>query len=117
MVETNYAKGLKAERIAALYLRLKGYRILARRYKTKYGEIDIIAAKRKVLLIVEVKYRKEIDLAIASITRRTARRIFGATKHWLYRNRAYSNFYVRFDVIILGASYFPIHIKDYFVLK
>ena len=52
--------GRRAELWAAGYLRLKRYRILARRYKTKQGEIDIIARKGKIIVIIEVKYRKDM---------------------------------------------------------
>ncbi len=53
-----YRSGHAAETIAALMLRLKGHRIVARRYKTPVGEIDLVALKGKRLAFVEVKRRK-----------------------------------------------------------
>ena len=54
-----YRHGLFAETVAALLLRLKGHRIVARRYKTPVGEIDLVALKGKRLAFVEVKRREE----------------------------------------------------------
>jgi Holliday junction resolvase-like predicted endonuclease len=56
-----YRHGLFAETIAALLLRTKGHRILARRYKTPVGEIDLVALKGRRLAFVEVKQRRTID--------------------------------------------------------
>jgi Uncharacterised protein family UPF0102 len=53
-----YRRGLFAESIAALLLRLKGHRIIARRYKTPVGEIDLVALKGKRLAFVKVKQRE-----------------------------------------------------------
>jgi putative endonuclease len=58
-----YRHGLFAETIAALLLRLKGHRIIARRYKTPVDEIDLVALKGKRLAFVEVKQRKTFDEA------------------------------------------------------
>ena len=56
-----YARGLVAEGIAAWLLRLKGYRVLATRYRTPLGEIDIVARRGKVLAFVEVKARPTVE--------------------------------------------------------
>jgi Holliday junction resolvase-like predicted endonuclease len=56
-----YRRGRFAEAIAALLLRAKGHRILARRYKTPVGEIDLVALKGRRLAVVEVKQRRTID--------------------------------------------------------
>ena len=52
----NILKGRKGEDIAVKYLKDKGYRILKRNYRTRFGEIDIIAKRKKKLIFVEVKY-------------------------------------------------------------
>jgi len=54
-----YRHGLLAETVAALLLRLKGHRIIARRYKTPVGEIDLVALKGKRLAFAEVKLRRQ----------------------------------------------------------
>jgi putative endonuclease len=56
-----YRSGLVAETLAALMLRLKGYAIVAQRYKTPVGEIDLVALKGRRLAFVEVKRRKTAE--------------------------------------------------------
>ena len=69
--------GLFAETIAALLLRLKGHRIVAQRYKTPVGEIDLVALKGKRLAFIEVKRRKTFEDAAGRCRRRQRRRIVG----------------------------------------
>ncbi len=59
------ARGRRAENVAALYLRLKGYRILARRAKLFCGEIDLIARRSDTLAFIEVKYRRDHGAGLA----------------------------------------------------
>jgi len=75
--------GLSAESGATACLLIKGYRILARRYKTPVGEIDIIARRRGTLVFVEVKARKSLDDAAAALTARQQARIIDAAQYWL----------------------------------
>ena len=56
-----YRSGVFAETLAALLLRLKGHRVVARRYKTPVGEIDLVALKGKRLAFIEVKRRKTAE--------------------------------------------------------
>ncbi|HEU0017357.1 MAG TPA: YraN family protein [Methyloceanibacter sp.] len=78
-----YRHGLFAETVAALLLRLKGHRIIARRYKTPVGEIDLVALKGKRLAFVEVKQRKSFDAAGWSLPTRARRPIVRAARYWL----------------------------------
>lgn len=75
-----HKRGLAAETWAAWYLRLTGWRILKRRYKTKAGEIDLIAKKRKTVAFVEVKARKTRDAALEAVTPASQKRIAKAAK-------------------------------------
>src|SRR5580658_2879428 len=75
--------GLSAESRAAMLLIAKGYRIAARRWKTPFGEIDIVAGRGKTLVFVEVKARASADEAIEAVTERTQRRIVAAAELWL----------------------------------
>ena len=65
-----FQTGLSAEARAAALLMAKGYRILARRFKTPYGEIDIVAQRRKLVAFVEVKARARLDDAAYAVTPR-----------------------------------------------
>ena len=62
-----YRKGVWAERIAAIFLIAKGYRVLAMRYKSKMGEVDIIAKRGQLIIAVEVKARRSIDEAVHAV--------------------------------------------------
>ena len=68
---------------------LKGFRIVARRYRTKLGEIDLIARRGDLVLIVEVKARKTLIEAMEAIARESERRIEGAADLWLTRQTDY----------------------------
>src|SRR6202790_4486593 len=65
-----FRTGLSAESRAAAYLMAKGYRILAKRFRTPYGEIDIVARKRNILAFIEVKARANLDDAAYAVTQR-----------------------------------------------
>src|ERR1700678_2623091 len=75
--------GLSAESRAAAFLIAKGYRILARRFRTPLGEIDIVARRRGVLTFVEVKARDGFDAAAEAIGKRQQNSIIAAAQLWL----------------------------------
>src|SRR5271165_1349064 len=75
--------GLSAESRAAMLLIAQAYRILARRWKTPFGEIDIVARRRHTLVFVEVKARATADEAIEAVTARNQQRIINAAHLWL----------------------------------
>src|ERR1044072_5494531 len=78
-----FGLGLSAESRAAAYLIAKGYRILARRWKSPVGEIDIVARRRQLLVFVEVKARASLDAAAESVLPRQQQRIAAAASVWL----------------------------------
>lgn len=101
--QTNYDKGLKAEERASEFLIQNGYTILERRYKTEYGEIDIIAHKEKTLSFIEVKTRPTEAEALESITLRTKQRISNAASLYLaHHTQDYD--VVRFDVVAVTSQ-------------
>ena len=73
-----FRTGLSAETRAAAYLIAKGYRILAKRFRTPYGEIDIVAKRRNLVAFVEVKARATLDDAAFAVTPRQQARIIDA---------------------------------------
>ncbi|WP_370931464.1 YraN family protein [Bartonella sp. DGB1] len=112
-----YKKGVRAEKIAAFWLMLKGYKILSRRYKTKLGEIDIIAKKGNLIAIIEVKYRYSVTEAMQAIGYYNEIRIERASDLWLARRKDRYNLSLRYDLIIISPWRFPKHIKAIFLAK
>jgi len=96
------ARGASAEIIAAWLLRLKGYRILARRFRAGTGEIDLIAARGDVIAFVEVKARRRRDDAAIAITADKQRRIASAARIWLARHPGLANHTLRLDAVFIG---------------
>src|SRR5437868_11186706 len=74
--------GISAESRAAAFLIAKGYRILARRWRSPAGEIDIVARRRGLLIFVEVKARERLDDAAEAVILRQQRRIIAAAEVW-----------------------------------
>src|ERR1700710_2945196 len=77
-----FQTGISAESRACIYLIAKGYRILARRFRTPYGEIDVVARRRGLLAFVEVKARANLDDAAYSVTPQQQQRIVTAAQAW-----------------------------------
>lgn len=99
--QKTYQRGLRAEMSAVWYLRLNGYKILEQRYKTKVGEIDIIAIKGNQIIFIEVKARPSVEAALESITPTMKNRIEKTALTYISKqnNLAFNNF--RFDVIAI----------------
>jgi putative endonuclease len=76
-----FRTGVSAEAQAAALLIAKGYRILARRFRTPHGEIDIVARRRNLLAFVEVKARETLDDAAYAVTPRQQARIIAAAQN------------------------------------
>lgn len=104
--------GRQAESAAALWLQLKGYRILDRRVRTKGGEIDLIAARGKMLVFVEVKSRKTLEAALDAVTPENRRRIEAAAHLWVSRHRKLQDWLWRFDIVMLAPGRLPRHMRD-----
>lgn len=75
-----FQTGISAESRAAAFLIAKGYRILARRFRTPHGEIDIVARRRNLIAFVEVKARASLDEAAFAVTPRQQQRIIDAAQ-------------------------------------
>lgn len=109
-----YRRGHRSEWLAALALMVKGYRILARRHRTKLGEIDLIARRGNLVLIVEVKARKTLMEALEAIGRESEWRIEGAADLWLARQRDHAKISMRFDMVAVLPWRWPIHVPNVF---
>ena len=101
--------GRRAERAAAIYLALKGYRILARRFRSPAGEIDLIARRGRLVVYVEVKARTG---EAAVIRERQRRRIRRAAEHFLKLRPELASREQRFDAILIRPWALPAHLKD-----
>jgi putative endonuclease len=109
-----YRRGHSSEWLAAAALMLKGFRIVARRYRTKLCEIDLIARRGDLVLIVEVKARKTLLEAMDAIARESERRIEGAADLWLARQPDYARLSLRFDMVAVLPWRWPVHVENVF---
>jgi putative endonuclease len=106
--------GISAESRAAAWLIARGFRILARRWRSPLGEIDIIAARRHLLIFVEVKARASLDEAAESVTARQKQRIAAAAEIWLAQFPQPTIRDIRFDAILVAPGKLPRHIPAAF---
>ncbi len=107
-----YYFGLIAEIIASWYLRLNFYQILSHRFKSPFGEIDIIAKKNNQIIFIEIKARKDISL-MDFISKKQQQRINKAAEYFLIKHPKYQNYQIRFDAIIMNRFFWPKHFKSY----
>jgi putative endonuclease len=103
--------GRNAELVAALWLMGKGYRILAQRARTPFGEVDIAALKGRTLAIVEVKARKSRRVALESVGFKSRERIARAGLALAKRFRL-EECGVRLDLVIVRPWAWPEHVPD-----
>jgi putative endonuclease len=105
-----FRTGLSAETRAAAYLMAKGYRILAKRFRTRYGEIDIVARRRGLIAFIEVKARASLDDAAYAVTPRQQQRIIDAAQAWLMAHPEHAEFELRFDAMLIAPRRLPRHL-------
>ena len=109
-----YRRGHVAEWLAAGALMAKGFRIVALRYRTKLGEIDLIARRGDLVLIVEVKARRTLIEAMEAVARTSERRIEAAADLWLARQPDFGRLSVRFDMVAVLPWRWPVHVENAF---
>ena len=107
-------KGRWAETFACLALQLKGYRLLARRFKTPLGEIDLIMRKGRVTAFIEVKARHIADASLEAVTPTAQRRIALAADLWLRRDARSVGADHRFDIVAVAPYRWPVHFENAF---
>lgn len=111
-----HRRGLRAETLAAVWLRLKGYRILARRLKTRAGEIDLVARRGSTLAIVEVKASGQPEMAgdrgAEALLPRQQQRLVRAANHLLAMRPALAGLDLRFDLVLVAPRRLPRHLVD-----
>jgi len=107
-----HRSGLNAETIVAALLVASGHRILARRFKTPVGEIDLIAVKAGRIAFVEVKRRSTSEDCEAAITPMLRHRVRRAANLWLARNPRFQRHDIGFDLVFVVPWRFPLIMHD-----
>lgn len=108
--------GRRAEWLAILWLTLKGYRLLERRFGGKGGEIDLVMKRGRTVAFVEVKARADLDMAMLAITPEKQRLVERRIRHWLSRNAWASGHHLRADAVFLAPWRRPRHVPAAFAL-
>lgn len=109
-----YRTGLEAEDNAAAMLAERGYCVLARRFRSPAGEIDLVVTNGSHLSFVEVKARRTLTEAAWSVTPRQQRRITEAASYWLQSFPEYGDRDITFDAILVAPRQLPEYIPDAF---
>lgn len=112
--QARYRAGLWSEVAAEALLRLKGYRILGRRFRTPVGEIDLVGRRGNRLAFVEVKSRPTFEEALQSVTEEVQRRVMRAAEWWMARDPRLARLEPAFDVVLVAAGRLPRHLTDAF---
>jgi putative endonuclease len=109
-----HAHGHRAETLALWYLRCKGYRLLAQRFKSPAGEIDLIMRKGKTTVFIEVKARTTVDQSVLAVTDYQSSRIADAAAYYTARDDKAAMGFQRFDIVAVPSYLWPTHIKNAF---
>jgi putative endonuclease len=107
-----FRRGHGAERRAAWWLRLKGYRVLAINWRSLAGEIDLIARRGGTLAFVEVKQRIDSEAATLSLAPQQRARLARAASLFVAQRPRLASLTLRFDLMAFGRMGRPVHIKD-----
>lgn len=112
----NYYRGKYAEFIARIYMRLHGFRIIARNYicgrGTTAGEIDFVARRGRLIVFVEVKQRSSLANAAYAIQKNQQKRLIRGAQNFIKNNPQYKNHDLRFDAILVVLPLKIRHIKN-----
>jgi len=95
--------GRRAEWLAAMLLRLKGFGVIARRYRAPSGEVDLIARRGNLLAFVEVKARASLDQAVFAVSTRNRRRVGAAAALFLARHQHLAKCDIRYDIVAVAG--------------
>ena len=109
-----YRHGHLAEALAAALLLVKGFKLLARRYKTPLGEIDLIVKRGRTIAFVEVKARAFERDALESVGRAEERRMVDAADLWLAKHPDAAGLDLRYDMVVVAPWRLPKHVPDAF---
>ncbi|MHA1565023.1 MAG: YraN family protein [Alphaproteobacteria bacterium] len=105
-----WRRGLAAEWIGAAWLSLRGYRILARRYRTPVGEVDMVIARGGTIAFVEVKARSNLADAAEAISMQQRQRVANGARYFMKQHPQYGDHALRFDAILVRPWRLPSHL-------
>lgn len=108
--------GRRAEWLAILWLSTKGYRLLARRFGGKGGEIDLVMKRGRTVAFVEVKARGALEDALTAITPQKQRLVELRVRQWLAQNPWAMDHDLRVDAVFLAPRRWPRHVPGIFEL-
>jgi putative endonuclease len=108
---------LRAEWIAAAWLIAKGYRVLARRFVVRGGEIDLVVQRGQTIAFVEVKARGDLDEAAGAIHELKRRRLSWAVRIWVTRNPWAVGSILRGDAVFIAPGRLPRHTVEAYTLN
>lgn len=115
-MKSNHARGHFAEKIACLYLMMKGWWPVKINYivgrGTGAGEVDLILVRGKTLIFVEVKYRPTLVQAMEAITVQNQIRVARSSAVFLQKNPKYKDYQVRYDAVLLAPKKWPKHLQN-----
>jgi len=110
-----HRQGMVAEAIAGWFLNAKGYRVLARRYKTPVGEIDLVVKRGRMVAFIEVKRRANVDDGLYAVHAQNAARVRRAAEWWLKNHASLADKCdLRFDVIAIAPYRLIRHVSNAF---
>ena len=109
---TGYRTGLVAEIWVLLHLLLRGYWPCAWRYKTRYGEIDLIVRRGRVVVCVEVKYRRTADGALYALQPRQIARLRRAADHFQAQHHWAQALDIRLDLAAVSGWGRIVHLDN-----
>lgn len=104
--------GRLAERLAAWSCRLRGFRVLAERYRTPFGEIDLVLRRGSLLVFAEVKARDRLDQALEALRPAQQQRLVQAAAIFGRDHPVHGTCAMRFDLIAVCPWRWPHHVVD-----
>lgn len=112
--QARYRSGVRCEQDAKAILVAKGYRILAERFLSAAGEIDLIAVRGRRVALVEVKRRRSLNEAAFAVTAKQCQRIAAAGEIWLSQNPDYAEHEVSIDMVLGAPGASLSHVENIF---
>jgi putative endonuclease len=109
-----YRRGLSAETVVAWVLRLRGFSVIARRYRTALGESDLVARRGRLVIFVEVKARAAPEHGTEAVTIAARRRIVAAANQFIARHPGLSGHDRRFDIALVAPRRLPRFVENAF---